>query len=40
MIVTCLGDADGEKGELSRGGKGLDYDGVLRLDQLLDYFQE
>lgn len=40
MIVTCLGDADGEKGQLNRGGQGLDYDGVLRLDQLLDYFFE
>ncbi|MCF6278351.1 MAG: HAD-IA family hydrolase [Anaerolineales bacterium] len=38
MIVTCLGDEDGEKGELKQGGEGIDYDGVLRLEQLMDYF--
>ena len=38
MIVTCLGDPDGEKGELIRGGEGLDYDGVLRVRQLMDCF--
>ncbi|MEN8172873.1 MAG: HAD-IA family hydrolase [Chloroflexota bacterium] len=38
MIVTCLGDADGEKGKLNEGGEGLDYDGVLRLEQLMAYF--
>jgi beta-phosphoglucomutase-like phosphatase (HAD superfamily) len=38
IIVTCLGDPDGEKGELKAGGEGLDYDGVLHLDQLVDYF--
>lgn len=38
IIVTCLGDPDGEKGELKKGGEGLDYDGVLRLDQLIEYF--
>jgi HAD superfamily hydrolase (TIGR01509 family) len=38
IIVTCLGDPDGEKGELTQGGEGLDYDGVLRLDQLVEYF--
>ena len=38
IIVTCLGDPDGEKGELKEGGAGLDYDGVLRLDQLIEYF--
>ena len=40
IIVTCLGDPDGEKGELKAGGEGLDYDGVLQLDQLVDYFSE
>jgi HAD superfamily hydrolase (TIGR01509 family) len=40
IIVTCLGDPDGEKGELKAGGEGLDYDGVLHLDQLVDYFSE
>jgi HAD superfamily hydrolase (TIGR01509 family) len=38
IIVTCLGDPDGEKGELRRGGDGFDHDGVLRLDQLIGYF--
>jgi len=38
LIVTCLGDPDGEKGELKRGGEGLDYDGVLHLDQLMEHF--
>ncbi|GAK59086.1 predicted protein [Candidatus Vecturithrix granuli] len=38
IVVTCLGDPDGEKGTLKQGGKGLDYDGVLRVDQLVKYF--
>lgn len=38
LIVTTLGDADGEQGRLLAGGVGIDYDGVLRLDQILDYF--
>ena len=37
IIVTCLGDPDGEKGVLKKG-EGLDFDGVLRLDQLIAYF--
>jgi len=40
IIVTCLGDPDGEKGELRQGGEGFDYDGVLRLDQLIEYFSK
>ena len=40
IIVTTLGDADGEKGILKKGGQGLDYDGVLRLDQLVEYFSK
>jgi HAD superfamily hydrolase (TIGR01509 family) len=40
IIVTCLGDPDGEKGELKAGGEGLDYDGVLRLEQLVEYFSD
>ncbi|MBE9524808.1 MAG: HAD-IA family hydrolase [Chloroflexi bacterium] len=40
IIVTCLGDADGEKGKLNEGGEGLEYDGVLRLDQLMAYFSK
>ncbi len=38
IVVTCLGDPDGEKGVLKKGGEGLAYDGVLRLDQLIAYF--
>jgi HAD superfamily hydrolase (TIGR01509 family) len=38
IIVTCLGDPDGEKGELKTGGKNLDYHGVLHADQLIEYF--
>ena len=40
IIVTCLGDLDGEKGELKKGGQGLDYNGVLGLDQLAAYFSK
>jgi len=38
LVVTCLGDPDGEKGELRQGGEGLAYNGVLHLDQLIAYF--
>ena len=38
IIVTCLGDPDGEKGELKQDGKGINYDGVLGIDQLIAYF--
>ncbi|HEB11169.1 MAG TPA: HAD family hydrolase [Spirochaetales bacterium] len=38
IIVTCLGDPEGEKGELIKGGRGIDYNGVLWLDQLTAYF--
>lgn len=38
IIVTCLGDLDGEKGSLKQGGEGLEYDGVLHLEQLMTYF--
>jgi HAD superfamily hydrolase (TIGR01509 family) len=40
IIVTCLGDPDGEKGKLKQGGERLLYDGVLHLDQLIQYFAE
>ncbi len=39
LVVTMLGDPEGEKGELLQGGEGLDYDGVLTLDQLIEYFE-
>ena len=35
IIVTCLGDPDGEKAELKKGDDGLLDDGVLTLDGLL-----
>jgi len=38
IITTCLGDIDGEKGKLDQGGESINYDGVLRLKQLMDYF--
>ncbi|MCD6576527.1 MAG: HAD-IA family hydrolase [Anaerolineaceae bacterium] len=38
IVVTCLGDPDGEKGVLKSGGEGLKYDGVLTARQLVDYF--
>ena len=41
IIVTCLGDPDGEKGELRQACEGLEeYDGVLRIDQLIDCFSK
>jgi len=40
IVVTCLGDPGGEKGELKQGAESLDYDGVLRLDQLIAYFSK
>lgn len=38
MIVTCLGDSDGEKGTLKSGGEGMKHDGVLTAAQLVAYF--
>lgn len=38
IVVTSLGDPQGEKGELVAGGDGLDYDGVLHADPLVRYF--
>ncbi len=40
LIVTTLGDPDGEKGVLRSGGVGLDYDGVLSAKQLVNYFSK
>jgi HAD superfamily hydrolase (TIGR01509 family) len=39
IIVTCLGDKDGEKGNLKAGGIGIAYDGVLTADQIITYFE-
>lgn len=38
LVVTCLGDPDGERGTLKQSKKDLAYDGVLRLEQLQEYF--
>lgn len=40
VIVTCLGDPDGEKGTLKAGDERLDYDGVLHVDQIIAYFSD
>ncbi|OGO41808.1 MAG: hypothetical protein A2W36_06560 [Chloroflexi bacterium RBG_16_58_14] len=39
IIVTSLGDPDGEKGVLKKGGDGLKFDGVLHVKQVLEYFE-
>lgn len=36
IVVTCLGDPDGEKGTLRRGS--LAHDGVIRARQLVEHF--
>jgi len=38
IIVTSLGDPDGEKGRLTKGGQTLKFDGVLHVKQVVDYF--
>ena len=38
IIVTCLGDPGGEKCKLRKGA--LEYDGVLRVDQLVEFFSK
>lgn len=38
IVVSCLGDPEGEKGKLRAGGKDLDFDGVLTVDQVVKYF--
>jgi HAD superfamily hydrolase (TIGR01509 family) len=40
IIVTCLGDPDGEKATLKKANRKLDFDGVLHVDQLLEYFSK
>ncbi len=40
IIVTCLGDPGGEKGSLTKGDKGLKFDGVLHVAQVVDYFEK
>jgi beta-phosphoglucomutase-like phosphatase (HAD superfamily) len=38
IVVTSLGDPDGEKGVLKETGKPFEFDGVVRADKLIDYF--
>ena len=38
IVVTSLGDPDGEKGILKQGDEKLEFDGVLKIEQLLKYF--
>jgi len=38
IVVTSLGDPDGEKGVLKESHKALEFDGVLHVDQLIKYF--
>ena len=38
IIVTSLGDPDGEKGRLKKGDEKLEFNGVLTVDQLVKYF--
>ncbi len=40
IIVSCLGDPDGEKGTIKKDGNGLDYDGVLKVSQLVELFSK
>jgi HAD superfamily hydrolase (TIGR01509 family) len=40
IIVTCLGDPDGEKGILTKGDPSLNFDGVLHVSQVVDYFSK
>jgi beta-phosphoglucomutase-like phosphatase (HAD superfamily) len=39
LIVTSLGDEDGERGNLTKGSIS-GYDGVLHVGQLIDYFSK
>ena len=38
VVLTCLGDSDGEKGVLKQGGDGLAFDGALHAQQVVSYF--
>jgi HAD superfamily hydrolase (TIGR01509 family) len=38
IVLSCLGDPDGERGRLLRARKPLAFDGVLRLRQILDFY--
>ena len=38
IVVSCLGDPDGERGVLRAGSVGLAYDGLLTVELVIDYF--
>jgi HAD superfamily hydrolase (TIGR01509 family) len=38
IVVSSLGDPDGEKGVLKESGKPFEFDGVVHVDKLIDYF--
>jgi HAD superfamily hydrolase (TIGR01509 family) len=38
IVVTSLGDPDGKKGVLKQADEKLEYDGVLKVEQLIKYF--
>ena len=38
IIITCLGDQDGELGKLIKSNKPFNFDGVLNLQQIKEYF--
>ena len=40
IIVTCLGDPDGEKGLLKKGLENQEFDGTIHADQLVQYFSK
>jgi hypothetical protein len=40
IIVTALGDPDGEKGKLTKSPDGLKYDGVLHVKDLVELFSK
>jgi HAD superfamily hydrolase (TIGR01509 family) len=40
VVVTCLGDPEGEKGTLTSGPEGLDFNGVLTVEDLKAVFAD
>jgi HAD superfamily hydrolase (TIGR01509 family) len=38
VIVSCLGDPEGEKGRLIKGPRGFVFDGVMRVEQIATVF--
>jgi HAD superfamily hydrolase (TIGR01509 family) len=38
IVVTCLGEPQGERGMLKQGGPQIEFDGLLHVDQLIKYF--